>query len=285
MAMLALSDVFQRTWGTRVKWTEGMGPEPEFWRAAIATVRVDVPRFLFIAEAYWGREWDLQQLGFDYTYDKRLYDRLLREGASSVADHLRAELDFQRKCLRFIENHDEPRASRVLTSDGWHFAAAAVMATVPGMALFHDGQLDGRQVKVPVQLLRRIDEDPAPTVQSFYLRLLRVLSDPVFRSGEWRVLPVRPAWHDNYSSHNCIAHWWRAAGEGDRFVMVNYAPHSAQCYVDVPVGEFKGGTVEFVDEMGTVVYHRDLQGLRAKGMYFDLPPYGFHIFRVKDLRK
>ena len=30
-----------------------------------------------MAEAYWDLEWALQQQGFDYCYDKRLYDRLV----------------------------------------------------------------------------------------------------------------------------------------------------------------------------------------------------------------
>jgi hypothetical protein len=29
-----------------------------------------------MAEVYWDMEWTLQQQGFDYCYDKRLYDRL-----------------------------------------------------------------------------------------------------------------------------------------------------------------------------------------------------------------
>jgi hypothetical protein len=33
---------------------------------------------LFLAEAYWDLEWSLLQQGFDYCYDKRLFDRLVR---------------------------------------------------------------------------------------------------------------------------------------------------------------------------------------------------------------
>ena len=35
------------------------------------------PGFTFVAEVYWDMEWELQQAGFDFTYDKRLYDRLV----------------------------------------------------------------------------------------------------------------------------------------------------------------------------------------------------------------
>ena len=63
-----------------------------------------------MAEAYWDLEWELQQQGFDYCYDKRLYDRLEHDTVESVPLHLCADLAYQRKLVRFIENHDEPRA-------------------------------------------------------------------------------------------------------------------------------------------------------------------------------
>ena len=70
-----------------------------------------VPDFCFMAEVYWDLEWTLQQQGFDYTYDKRLYDRLREGHARPVREHLHAGLDYQDKLARFLENHDEPRAA------------------------------------------------------------------------------------------------------------------------------------------------------------------------------
>ncbi len=67
MAMLVLPEVFQRTWS--------VAPEP-FWPKATAAVRRAHPAFTFLAEVYWDLEWTLQQQGFDYCYDKILYDRL-----------------------------------------------------------------------------------------------------------------------------------------------------------------------------------------------------------------
>ena len=65
-----------------------------------------IPKFLFIAEAYWDLEWELQQQGFDFCYDKRLYDRLEHENAESVRLHLCADLAYQDKLAAF---HREPR--------------------------------------------------------------------------------------------------------------------------------------------------------------------------------
>src|SRR5262249_54920202 len=112
MAMLVLPDVFQRTWGDLSKPADGTPPvDLAFWPEAIARVRMVRPDFLFMAEVYWDLEWVLQQQGFDYTYDKRLYDRLHARDAESVRKHLWADMDFQRKSVRFLEKHDEPRAA------------------------------------------------------------------------------------------------------------------------------------------------------------------------------
>ena len=48
-----------------------------------------------MAEVYWDLEWTIQQQGFDYTYDKRLYDRLREGHARPVREHLHAALDYQ----------------------------------------------------------------------------------------------------------------------------------------------------------------------------------------------
>ena len=102
MAMLLLPEVFQRTWG--------ITPEP-FWPKATAVVRTRYLGFKFLAEVYWDLEWTLQQEGFDYCYDKRLYDRLKAGNARSAREHLLADLDYQDRLARFLENHDEPRAA------------------------------------------------------------------------------------------------------------------------------------------------------------------------------
>jgi len=284
MAMLVMADIFSRTWGDHAAPSGGDPASGEFWSEAIDAVRARFPDFLFIAEAYWNLEWDLQQLGFDYTYDKTLYDRLLREGAGSVRDHLRAEMEYQRRSLRFIENHDEQRAAVSLSSEPWHFAAAAVIGTVPGMVMFHEGEFEGRRVKLPVQLTRRPCEEAAPRTAAFYARLLPAIASPVFHEGTWRLLVPRAAWHDNYTWQNFLTFWWHNPGAGTRLVVINYAPLSGQCYVDVPLETVPGTQIEFRDLMSEAVYARDRHGLSTKGMYFDLPPYGMHIFDVASSR-
>jgi Alpha amylase, catalytic domain len=95
MAMLVLPDVFERTWNIRAQ---------PFWPDATRRVREHAPGFTFMAEVYWDLEWTLQQQGFDYTYDKRLYDRLRDGHARPVREHFYADPDYQNKLARFLEN-------------------------------------------------------------------------------------------------------------------------------------------------------------------------------------
>jgi hypothetical protein len=83
MAMLILPDVFERTWGRKAL---------EFWPIVTKAVREHVPDFCFMAEVYWDMEWTLQQQGFDYAYDKRLYDRLREGNVPSIRGHFHAGL-------------------------------------------------------------------------------------------------------------------------------------------------------------------------------------------------
>ena len=198
MAMLVLPEVFERTWGIRA--------EP-FWPQVTATVRKAVPGFLFLAEVYWDLEWTLQQQGFDYTYDKRLYDRLEHEHARPVREHLMAGLDFQDKLARFLENHDEPRAAATFPPE-IHRAAAIVTFLSPGLRFFHQGQFEGRKIRIPVHLRRGPAEPVDHTVSEFYSSLLDCLRDPVFRNGDWQLLDCRRAWDGNWTSDCFVTYAW-----------------------------------------------------------------------------
>src|SRR5436305_14634407 len=130
MAMLLLNSIFERTWDGHV----GVRPPEEYWCEVISAVRLQHPNVLFMAEVYWDPEWQLQQLGFDYCYDKRLYDRLEHDNAESVRLHLTAGLDYQDKLVRFIENHDEPRAAATFSPEKERVAAVILM-TLTGAKL------------------------------------------------------------------------------------------------------------------------------------------------------
>ena len=273
MAMLVLPDVFERTWGRRA---------PGFWPTATRRVREQVPGFRFMAEVYWDLEWTMLQHGFDYAYDKRLYDRLSEGHARPAREHLYAGLDYQSRLARFMENHDEPRAAATFAR-GMHAAAAVITYLSPGLRFFHQGQLEGRRKHVAPHLVRAPVEPVDGTIQQFYDGLLAVLRQPVLREGQWRLLEGTPAWDGNWTSECVIAWSWEAQDGQRRLIAVNYAGNQSQCYVRLPFPELSGCTVRLEDLMGPARYDRDGNDLVSGGLYLDLPPWSYHVFEMTVL--
>jgi hypothetical protein len=275
MAMLVTREVFERTWDGRFD-----PPQAEFWPGATETLKLRHPGFLLLAEVYWDAEWALQQMGFDHTYDKRLYDRLVGEDATAIRGHLLADSGYQRRLARFIENHDEPRALSALGLARSQ-AAAVIALTLPGLRLLHEGQLEGRRTKVPVQLGRRPDEAPLPDLQSFYRRLLDAMRHPVFHEGTWHLLEPHPAWGDNPSHSGYVAHLWTRGGER-RLAVANLGAQRAQCYLPLADRGLRHGRWHLRDLLSNADYLRDGDQLLDPGLYLDMEGYGYHLFKLGE---
>lgn len=273
MAMLVLPDVFERTWGIR---------SDPFWPKATESVRRKHPDFVFMAEVYWDMEGTLQQQGFDYTYDKRLYDRLREHHARPVREHLCAGMDFQDKLARFLENHDEPRAAATFAT-AVHAAAAVLTYFSPGLRFFHQGQFEGRRTRISPHLVRGPNELVDGQLAPFYARLLPVLHQPMLRDGRWSLLECVPVWHDNGTSDNFIAFRWERNPHEWLCVVVNYAPQQSQCFVRMHFPELAGRTVRFQDLLGPDYYDRPGDDLQSRGLFVDIPAWGYHVFDVQWL--
>jgi hypothetical protein len=272
MAMLILPDVFERTWGRR--------PQP-FWPRAIHQVREHHPEFCFMAEVYWDLEWTLQHEGFNYTYDKRLYDRLRDGHARPVREHFHAGLDYQDKLSRFLENHDEPRAAATFSRE-IHEAAAIITFLSPGLRFFHQGQFEGRKKRISPHLVRAPREVRDELLEAFYDRLLAVLRIPALREGKWQLLECTRAWDDNWTSDGFVAFAWTGANTQRMLVTVNYADNQGQCYVRLPFTDLRGRSVRLADRMGSASYDRSGDDLGSRGLYLDLKPWSYHVFEVTD---
>ena len=270
MAMLILPEIFERTWGI---------PSQPFWPTAIQRVRDQVPGFCFMAEVYWDMEWTLQQQGFDYTYDKRLYDRLRDGQARPVREHLCAEMDFQNHSARFLENHDEPRAASTFPPE-MHEAAAVITFFSPGLRFFHQGQFQGRRKRISPHLVRGPEEPIDLRLSEFYDRLLSVLRDPVVRDGTWQLLECRQAWEGNWTS-DCFAVFSLTGPDGEKcLVAVNYSDHQSQCFVFIPWSGLEGQMWLLRDRMGTALIERGGTDLASRGLYLDLPAWSYHVFAM-----
>jgi Alpha amylase, catalytic domain len=270
MAMLVLPEVFERTWGKRA---------PLFWPAATRRVRERVPGFVFMAEVYWDLEWTLQQQGFDYAYDKRLYDRLREHHARPVREHFHAGLDYQDKLARFLENHDEPRAATAFSPEV-HQAAAILTFLSPGLRFFHQGQFEGRRKRISPHLGRGPDEPIQADLAKFYDRLLSVLRLPVVREGQWQLLECLPAWEGNWTWDCFLVFAWQTPGHDRLLVAVNYAPNQSQCLVKLPFTDLGNRWWRLQDQLGTAIYDRDGNELQSRGLFLDMLPWHTSVFSL-----
>jgi hypothetical protein len=275
MAMLMLDDVFARTWGTRARGTnDGRG----FWPTVIGAAKAARPDFRFWAEAYWDLEPVLVQQGFDACYDKRLYDRVVHEHArdvGSVRAHLHADPRYQQHTVRFVENHDEPRAAAELHPEA-HRVALVTACTLPGVALLHEGEADGRRVRVPVTLGRRPDEVPDRALHAFVDRLLDALAGGL-RDGDWSLVPIE-GWPDNHSADHLLGWTWTSPAR-QHLIVVNLSNEHADGRVQLPRHE-DGSALVFEDVLTGERFERDGRAVADEGLYVALDPQRMHVLRV-----
>jgi hypothetical protein len=274
MAMLVLPEVFGRTWGR---------PARPFWPMAVERVRETAPAFRFMAEVYWDLEWTLQQQGFDWAYDKRLYDRLRHGPARPVREHFHAALDYQAHLARFLENHDEPRAAATFPPEA-HRAAAVLTFLSPGLRFFHAGQLEGWKKRISPHLVRGPVEPVDPELVAFYERLLAVLRQPVVREGAWRLLECVPAWEGNGSWDGFVAFAWEGPSAERLVVAVNQSPDRGQCFVRLPFEDLFGRSWRLQDLLGSATYDRDGDDLQACGLYLDEPAWQASVYSAEPTK-
>jgi hypothetical protein len=272
MAMLVLPEVFERTWGLRAD---------AFWPKAVESVRRRHPDFLFMAEVYWDLESTMLQQGFDYAYDKRLYDRLREGHARPVREHFHAGLDYQNRLARFLENHDEPRAAATFSPEV-HEAAAVVTFLAPGLRFFHQGQFQGRKMRISPHLVRAPQEPIDRRLEQFYDRLLAALRLPAVRQGDWQLLECTPAWEGNWTWDCFLVFAWQGDADERLLVTVNYAPNQSQCYVRLPFKDLGNAQWRLADMIGEAAYERDGNDLQLGGLYLDEPAWSTHVFTLEE---
>ncbi|MEO8078353.1 MAG: alpha-amylase family glycosyl hydrolase, partial [Acidobacteriota bacterium] len=272
MAMLALNQVFERTWRVLLRdhWPQ---PAGEFWPAAIR----ETPQFLYLAEVYWSLENVLLDQGFDAAYDKRLLDGLHAPDAGiRTRSLLAAGTPPPARLARFLENHDEPRSA--VTLAGRLEAAVSLLATSPGMRFFFDGQMDGRRINPPVQLGRWPDETPDADLRSLYDRVLGVAAGTLWHDGEWKLLDVSTAGDPTFT--NIVSWRWRTS-TALGVVVVNLGSEPSTASVALAGDLHAGPAFDFDDRLTDVRYRRTRQDLERTGLYVRLEGGRAHLFLVE----
>ncbi|MCG6141435.1 alpha-amylase [Leptospira mtsangambouensis] len=184
MAMLLLPDVFERTHGKKSVYD---------WNRVIKTIKQDFPNFKFYAEAYWGMENRLIDLGFDAAYDKSIYDALKANHFPFVSESLKE--NEKRTKIRFLENHDEERAKLTFGDNSESYFCLLLASEC--ILLFHEGQNLGLTKKIPIQMIKTDSENVNPITEEFYKRALKITAkrnsssisfQPNYK--EWNGLPI-----------------------------------------------------------------------------------------------
>ncbi|KAJ3271842.1 hypothetical protein HK104_004613 [Borealophlyctis nickersoniae] len=284
MAMLLVNDVIERVWGPILRANGYTRPTQEFWSEAFPAIRSVNPTFFMMAEVY---DWTdftprldrrLQDLGFDATYDKKLYDDL---GVQYThLDNLRAYIKglnqdgVLRKSVHFTENHDEESAVKHFYNAKRANTAAVLSLTLPGPRLMWYGQWEGKQNRLIVQLRRRAPEPLDTTTLSFYTRFNTILSHPVFQSGTWTYLDVVS--QQSNTGWRLVAWKW-VQGNVHRLVVVNYSEVGGDGRVKLE--DLQGsGNVKVSELLGGNTYDRDANEVRSQGLWVSLEPFSAQIF-------
>lgn len=276
MAMLMANRVFAETWRGRAR----PAPPREHWPEVLEDVKRAHPGFLAVAEVYWDMEWEMMEQGFDLTYDKRLYDRMRHEHAASIRAHLGADMRYQSRLLRFIENHDEPRAAAVF-GPARARAAAVLALSLPGGKLVHEGQELGYTVKLPVQLARRPAETGDTALRDFYRLLRAEIGGAVYREGAFALRDVRPARPDGGGEHEGLIAFTYRLAEERRLVVVSWSGASAQGKIPLPDLGLAGARWRLVDRTSGAEYDRDGDEMATSGLHVVLGPWGVHVFHLR----
>lgn len=267
MAMLSLNKVHRDTWW---EFIGGDLPKEEFWSMALRDIEEKYPNFTFIAEVYWGLEWEIQELGFDYTYDKVLYDRLRFSNPESIKGHLGAEHLFQMRSIRFTSNHDEEESLKAFGKEK-SLAASTIIATLPGARMLYLFQMMGRAARLPIQYVND-DFKEDKEVLAYYDKLLKIASQPAFHGGQWALTEVSPVSEEDQSCRNVLAWTWKQMNTASA-VVINYSDQPAYGRLKIKGAngealreEFSGDSVALTDEM------------RQQGLNVELKPFESKIF-------
>jgi hypothetical protein len=146
------------------------------------------------------------------------------------------------------------------------------------LRFFHHGQLEGRRIRVPVQLCRAPVEAPDKALSAFYAALLTLLKRKVLCRGVWCLLDCQPVSAEDHSGSQFVAYLWRDQEDGEQvLVVVNYSSAAGRCVVSSWQGTaFSGASLtRLLASQPEGTFHH-----QAGSLTFELPAWGFEVLGV-----
>lgn len=270
MAMLHLNSIFSWIWS---RFLGGAAPpQTEFW----AEVHAAVPNLILLAEAYWGTEPRLLDLGFSFAYDKELYDAVRDLKIGEIDARIEDARATQGRLARFLENHDEARRAAVFGNERLQ-AVGTLMATLPGMRFYHQGELEGRQIHLPITLRMAADEPADPVSVSFFGKILGITQEEVFHTGQWSLLSVTN--EGDSTSENLVVYEWRS-GDIWKIIVINLSAGSSQGRVHLGDRVSPAKIYVLRDQIDDVRYLRSGEELSTLGLFVRRDAFEAHLFDV-----
>ncbi|KAN0012235.1 hypothetical protein ACTFIU_007533 [Dictyostelium citrinum] len=277
MAYLLLNSLFGSNWATQLQSWGYEQPAQEFWTVAIDIVKQEYPDIIFLAEVYHPYEENLQQVGFDYTYDKMLHDILNGGDMNAVRAWISGHSkQFTTHSAHFISNHDEPRGANFFGSWWRSDAAALITYTLPGLRFFWWGDFQGYSNQLDVHLRREQSEPAIADAMAFYQTLTSIVSDPVFKNGEFTYLNCT----NDQESWNLVAYKWTYQNER-RLCVLNFSDQQGTGNIILDDAEPINGndTIPVTDLLSNTTYYRSSEQMRTTGLYVIINSWYGQIFK------
>ena len=269
MAMLLVNRIIQQTWG----WKVSNDLETEFWNEAIKEVKEMFPEFTFIAEVYWDMEEELIHLGFDYCYDKKLYDTLRDQNIGTLEYILHKEPSSQEHTVRFLENHDEARAINVFKSE-MMFIDAVITYTLPGIKFLHQKQIEGYHLKESLFLLKRSQEKENKELKKLFQTLFQILTMLSRETFNW-TLGTNILKEDFDFGTNIYSWEWKNQKNNEKVVIIiNFKNKGSLVKLNDKIKELT------VYNIYSSIFHRNITKKEENDFVFELKPYGALFLKI-----
>jgi len=274
VAYLALNDVIKSVWSSQLSYWKYNEPSSEFWSDAISQVKAS-HNVKFLGEVYSPWQQKLQSVGFDFTYDKTLYDNLGAGNLDNIRSYITSTpLSFHQHSAHFVENHDEPRSPRFFGSNSRADIAAAISMTLPGMKFYFMWQEYGYWNQLDVHLRRETPESENQGVLTYYRAFIKAVSKDVFHTGSWNYRSVSgsSAWR--------LMAWEWVLGEDKVLTVINYSDTQASGSIVCPLAKPVNGNdqIDVTDLLTGTVYPRSAKEMSTTGLVVVLNSWSVQMF-------
>jgi glycosidase len=276
VASLILNDVFGETWKEELEFWGYKRPKNEFWEYALEEAKAKYPNSIFLAEVF--VDWEIEllyKLGFTYTYNLDLLQKL-KGDSNEVNTYMKSlTLDYLEHSAHFVENHD---IERVVYSMGNNIekakAAGTIAATVGGMIFIYHGQWSGYVNRLEVHLRRQVEEKENEGVKKYYQKLMKILKEPAFTSSSFHYI-------DDITGNlkdNLVA-YIRETEDNHYLIVVNYSSNEGCSHVPIYNVEPKDGRANFLEVMEGYQYAISEDAIKKYGLTVCLNPWETKIYK------